>query len=248
MNLYWLEQTESDGPLDNDWLSAGELLCLRSMRFVKRRSDWRLGRWTAKNALAGYLRLSNQTRELAGIEIRPAPSGAPEVFFGNDRVPITISLSHRDGIAACVVAGAKVLLGCDLEIIEPHSDAFIADYFTEEEQTLLAGPGHKNLLSTLLWSAKESALKALGSGLRLDTRSVVVSVSRFSPEFMGWRPVQVRHTNGQIFHGWWQQTSKLVRTLVSDPASPPPIYLGRAPSTERTAKTLHPPSVAVFPA
>lgn len=227
MNVYWLEQTEAGVPLDNDWLSSSEMLRLSGLRFAKRSSDWRLGRWAAKNAVAAYLHLPNQTPRLAEIEILPGPSGAPEAFFGKDRAPITISLSHRDGIASCAISGAKVLLGCDLEMVEPHSDAFIADYFMEEEQTLLAYAGDKNLVSTLLWSAKESALKALHAGLRLDTRSVVVSANVSSREFAGWRPLQVRYTNSQIFHGWWQQSGTVVRTLVADFVSPPPIYLGR---------------------
>ena len=67
-------------------------------------------------------------------------------------------------------------LGCDLEIVEPRSDAFIADYFTAEEQALIerTSAADRSLLLALLWSAKESALKALRAGLRLDTRSVIV--------------------------------------------------------------------------
>jgi len=247
MHICWLEQSESDVPLDNDWLSARELLRLRGLRFAKRRADWRLGRWTAKYAVGAYPHLSNQTRDFAEIEILPAPSGAPEVFFGNDPADVTISLTHRDGIAACAVGGADLLLGCDLEIVEPHSDAFIADYFTEKEQALLARADNKNLVSTLLWSAKESALKALRAGLRLDTRSVLVSPTLFSREFAGWRPLEVRYTNGQIFHGWWQQNGVLVRTLVADSVLPPPVYSGRAPGIERTAQALHQESAAVFP-
>ena len=54
---HWLEQTEADLPAANDWLSAGERLRLDGMRFAKRHADWRLGRWTAKRALAAYLNL-----------------------------------------------------------------------------------------------------------------------------------------------------------------------------------------------
>ncbi len=31
-----------------------------------------------------------------------------------------------------------VELGCDLEVIEPRSEAFLSDYFTAEEQALVA--------------------------------------------------------------------------------------------------------------
>ena len=70
------------------------------------------------------------------------------------------------------------MLGCDLEIVEPRSDAFVADYFTAEEQEVVrqACPADRFALIALIWSAKESALKALQSGLRIDTRSLSVAL------------------------------------------------------------------------
>ena len=55
-----------------------------------------------------------------------------------NRPQVTISLSHRSGAAICAVAPAGVDLGCDLEVIEPRSEAFVADYFTVDEQALVA--------------------------------------------------------------------------------------------------------------
>jgi len=243
MDVYWLEQDEEDVPPENEWLSTGEVVRLSGMRFAKRRADWRLGRWTAKNAVASYLHVHDQIHSFAEIEIRPAQWGPPKVFLANSPANITISLSHRDGTAACAVARPEVSLGCDLEIIEPHSDAFLTDYFTAEEQGLVARSTDRNLLLALLWSAKESALKALGAGLRLDTRCVAVCPDDPSFDSAGWHSLQVRHSSGQVSHGWWQQTGKLVRTLVSNPASPPPILL--APQLER-AGTSHQESAAVL--
>ncbi len=77
MDVYWLEQTAADLPAEDDWLSAIEVLRLDGMRFPKRHADWRLGRWTAKRALAAYLNLPSHRQDLTDIEIRPAPSGAP---------------------------------------------------------------------------------------------------------------------------------------------------------------------------
>jgi 4'-phosphopantetheinyl transferase len=224
MDVYWLEQTEADVPLANDWLSERETLCLESMRFVKRRADWRLGRWTAKRAVTSFLQLPDEFHSLAEIEILSASCGRPEVFFANHPADVTISLSHRDGTAACTVAGSKVALGCDLEIIEPHSDAFLRDYFTSEEQSLITGGADRNLLLALFWSAKESALKALRTGLRLDTWCVV---ARPCDSFFecGWSPLQVHHTGGRVFEGWWQRSGTLIRTLVADPGPLPPIFL-----------------------
>ena len=227
MEVHWLEQSEADVPAENAWLSADEIARLNGMRFAKRRTDWRLGRWTAKRALACYLNLPAHPHVLRRIEIRPAPSGAPEGFLANQPAVVTISLSHRAGRAVCAVAQSGVDLGCDLEAIEPHSDAFLSDYFTAEEQTLVTRvpATDRARLLTLLWSAKESALKALRTGLRLDTRSVIVSPDDESFDFNGWSRLQVRYIDGPIFHGWWQHTDNIMRTVVANSPLDSPIPL-----------------------
>jgi len=227
MKVYWLEQSEADVPAENDWLSANEAVCLDGMRFAKRRADWRLGRWTAKRTLSVYLDVPAHLQTFKKIEIRPAPSGAPEAFFVNQPAAVTISISHRAGIAACAVAMSGVKMGCDLEMVEPRSDAFVADYFTLEEQALVAraSAADRARLLALLWSGKESALKALHEGLRLDTRSVIVSPGNAAFDLHGWSPMEVRHTDRRIFHGWWQHADGIVRTLVAAPPPNPPIRL-----------------------
>ena len=213
MDVSWFEQTESDVPAGNDWLSRAEKLRLNSFRFAKRRDDWRLGRWTAKRAAAVWLKLP----ELREIEIRSAPSGAPEVFIDNQPPPMTISLSHRAGAAACAVAPAGTAVGCDLELIEPRCDPFVADYFTDEEQALIARSldSDRFRIIALIWSAKESALKALGAGLRLDTRWVAVYPSEPGCTCNSWHPLCVGSSDCRLFHGWWQSAGNLVRTLVA---------------------------------
>lgn len=227
MNVYWLEQTESDTPVENDWLSPSEATCMNALRIVKRRADWRLGRWTAKRAMAVCLELPAHPEALATIEVRPAESGEPEVFVSGQPTEVTISLSHSAGRAVCAVAPSGVGLGCDLEKIEPRSDAFVSDYFTAEEQALVVRTPapDKAWLETLLWSAKESALKALHEGLRLDTRSVVVSLGDPSSDLNGWSPLQVRYTGGQVFYGWWQRGDDVLRTVVANAPPGCPILL-----------------------
>lgn len=227
-SVYWLEQTESGLPPGNNWLSSDEARQLDRLRFAKRRNDWRLGRWTAKRALALCLGIPEQPDVLAKIQIHASPSGAPEVLldaqlanqFAIQPAPCTISLSHSCGRAVCAVALSRATLGCDLEQIAPRSDAFVADYFTIEEQAAVAGspPADRPRVSTLIWSAKESALKALHTGLRLDTRSLIVSAGESSGD---WHPLQVRKKeDDQIFVGWWQEAEGFVRTIVSNVLDP----------------------------
>jgi 4'-phosphopantetheinyl transferase len=225
MEIGWLEQRDSDVPEDNTWLGPNELARLGAMRFPKRRADWRLGRWTAKCAVAPYLQTASCPEEFSTIEICAAPDGAPEVVAGGRPAALSISLSHREGVGVCVVAQQGTALGCDLEIIEPHTDAFIADYFTAEEQKVIARASDEDRfwLVALLWSAKESALKALREGLRIDTRCVEVVLDDEQPAGAPeapciWHPLQARYMS-QTFHGWWQQIDNRLTTVVAAPPS-----------------------------
>lgn len=228
----------------DDWLGPWESSHLLTLRFPKRRADWRLGRWTAKHAVAYELHLTPSAENLASIEIRPAVSGAPEVFLHHEPANLMVSISHRGGIAACAVGPDGVRLGCDLEIVEPRSDAFVADYFTKEEQVVVRrASADRCALIALIWSAKESALKALHAGLRIDTRSLMVTLDDFDSAILNyahsqapdgfvattgrlqsWRPLRVGYRQ-KIFNGWWFRSADLLRTEVSLPATQQPVSI-----------------------
>ena len=171
-----MTQTSLDPPVGDGLLTAGEQATLARLHVAKRRSDWRLGRWTAKRALAAYVGCVSR---LVGVEIRAAESGAPEVFLDGRPVPLTLSLSHAAGRGLCAITAAGLALGCDLERIESHSRAFVADYFTDDEQRVISATSaaDRACIVTLLWSAKESALKALRVGLMRDPRELEVTAA-----------------------------------------------------------------------
>ena len=222
--VFWLEQSDAAVPAEDTWFSPQELISLAGLRFARRRADWRLGRWTAKCAVSAYLGIP----ALREIEIIAADDGAPQVRLSKEPGAVTVSLSHRGGLAMCVVSAANSALGCDLELVEPRSEAFITDYFTVEEQLRIndADPAQRSLLANLLWSAKESALKALRTGLRQATQSLNVALlDEVASDKTGiWHPLQVQAECGKIFRGWWQTRQEMVRTIVASPdPSPTPL-------------------------
>ena len=254
----WLEQASADVPAGTTWLSDGEEARWEQLRFAKRRADWRLGRWTAKCAVAACCGLRGEARTLRDIEIRAAACGAPEVYFLGEPAPLSLSLTHCDGHAVCFVAAAGVALGCDLERIEPRAPAFAADYFDGSELRLVnhvAAPARPRTI-TMIWSAKESALKALREGLRLDTRSVLVTIPDDAPlesADAAWQPLQVLHGEHGVFPGWWRTLGGCVLTIVASiqPRLPLRIDLDRAdtrPSAfKRVEETTPPPAGSCGP-
>ncbi|MFN3981906.1 MAG: 4'-phosphopantetheinyl transferase family protein [Caldilinea sp.] len=112
--IHWLLQSLDDCPetLRGDatpaWLSAAEQARLHSFKVEKRRRDWLLGRWTAKNLVQRYVaQRTGETPKLATIFIGADADGAPYVSCklrgakGENRLPVSLSISHSHGVAFC---------------------------------------------------------------------------------------------------------------------------------------------------
>ena len=228
----WLIGDVADVPVGDAWLGARERIVLARLRLAKRRGDWRLGRWIAKCALRAWLAEAGSGVESAEIEILAADSGAPIAWRHGEAAPASVSIAHRDGVALAAVSSRGALLGCDLEVIEPRSPAFVADWFTGGECQLIddAAPEERPLVANLIWSAKESGLKALSVGLRRDTRSADVRLVDDAAD--GWRRLTVAMQPEQTrLDGWWRtiyhDERGFVLTVVGD-ESTPPVPLARA--------------------
>jgi 4'-phosphopantetheinyl transferase len=226
----WLSQRQGDVPAGDEWLSVNERRVLARLRVSPRRAAWRLGRWTAKAALGARLGVPPDA-----IEVLAAPDGAPEAWLRGARAPVSISLSHRGHRALAVVADVPRVVGCDLELIEPRSGAFIREWLAAPEQHLLFGcdDARQALFANLIWTAKEAAAKVRREGLRLDVRAAVVTFSERGAEAGGWCPVQVDWDDGAITTaGWWRREPGWVMTIAAEPAgSAPPRALNRSATT-----------------
>ena len=217
MPVFYLLQDLVQVPADDSWLAASERMRVAGLRFPKRRNDWLLGRWTAKCAIRAFLAQAGKSPPGCGdLEIRSAPDGAPEAFDSGASAPVSIALSHSGGKGFCVVGPPGHALGCDIELIQTRNPEFIKDYLTDEEQAVVddAPSDIRPLWATLIWSAKESALKCLREGLRRDTRSVRIRVApQHAP---GWNPFMVESLDPVThFYGWWRDEGLFVETIAA---------------------------------
>jgi 4'-phosphopantetheinyl transferase len=223
----WLTSCLADVPQSDDWLGARERAALAALRVPKRRADWRLGRWTAKAAVGAWLALPP-----AAIEILADPDGAPAAWSGDERAPVSVSLSHRAGRALTAVTSAPAVIGCDLELVEPRSDAFVREWLAPEEQALVAtrdGPD-RDRIANLVWTAKEAAAKVRREGLRLDVRRAAVDLADVAARDARWRPLLVDWgPDGARAAGWWRDEPGWVMAIAGDPAPGPPRRLPRRP-------------------
>jgi 4'-phosphopantetheinyl transferase len=212
----WLTSSLADVPERDDWLGPRESRALGALSVPKRRADWRLGRWTVKAAASAWLGLP-----ASRIEILAAADGAPEAWLDGQRAPVSVSLSHREGRALAAVASAPAVVGCDLELVEPRSPAFIREWLAPTEQMLVAtfdGPD-RDRVANLVWTAKEAAAKVRREGLRLDIRRAAVDLPDAAPRAATWRPLCVEwQREGVRTAGWWRDEPGWVMVIAGDPA------------------------------
>jgi 4'-phosphopantetheinyl transferase len=217
--LGWLTRSPADVPQGDGWLSPRERAAFGKLGSEKRRNDWRLGRLAAKAAVGAWLGI-----EPALVEVLAAPDGAPEAQIDGKPSGVTLSISHRAGRALAVAAAAPAALGCDLELVEPRSGAFVREWLAQPERELLESvtEERRSLAANLFWTAKEAAAKARREGLRLDVRGAAVTPAGVAEPAHEWRPLELWWPDGERIGGWWREEPGWVMTAVADPPPAPP--------------------------
>jgi 4'-phosphopantetheinyl transferase EntD len=217
MTVEWLTARAAEVPADDEWLTSDERVVVAGLRFPKRRADWRLGRWAAKSLLRAVLDVPPSR-----VEIRAAEDGAPEAFVDGVPAALSLSLSHRDGVAVAAVAALPTTVGIDLETVERRSDAFVREWLSVAEQAALPSAGAMRDVRVLCcWTGKEASAKVLREGLRLDVRHATVVAVPPSPD---WAPLAVTwQAEGVAHRGWWRHDDLGVVAVVTDPPTDPPV-------------------------
>jgi 4'-phosphopantetheinyl transferase len=210
----WLSLSSADVPAGDGWLSVAERRVQAGLVVDRRRADWRVGRWTAKSAVGAWLGV-----DPADVEIFAASDGAPEAWLDGRRASVSVSISHRAGRGLAAVAAAPAAVGCDLELIEPRSGAFVREWLSPADQGLLASCPIKERprLVNLVWTAKEAVAKMRRAGLRLDVRAAVVAPAGTEGPAGEWRALRV-DWEGASTAGWWRCEPGWVMSIVGRPA------------------------------
>lgn len=215
------------------------------MTYTKRRTEYLVRRLTAKSAVLATLGWEVDVSTLARVAVPNRLTGAPYVEVDGEPLGLDVSLTDRAGWGVCLVGADIGAVGCDVEIVEPRSDGFVRDFLTGYEQEVVAGAADdegRMLLANLFWSAKESALKVLRTGLRRDTRTVEVRLSDPRHREHGtWSPLSVvarREAEERIFPGWWLRDGVWLISVCYADAGPAPTAL-EEPSALRTASPVH---------
>jgi len=230
--IHWLIQSASSHPDLTRAVPPAGLLCpdentlFQGLKIEKRRFDWLLGRWTAKHLLRAML---EQEFDLNQICILKDANGAPLVQLADQPI-ISLSISHSGdyAVAAATLEPASCV-GIDIEFVKARSDAFVHDYFTQEEIACVqrSAPELIETMMTAIWSAKEAALKALRLGLTVDTFAAVCLIDPPSEIPTTWTPFEI-HINaqhlGSLSHipalkGWWRTYNGYVLTLAAPDGS-----------------------------
>lgn len=209
----------ADVPAGDAWLGETEAAVSAGLAMPRRREQWRAGRWAARRAVGAWTGTPAD-----GVEVLAAADGAPQAWRRGRRLRATVSISHRATRAACLVAAAGTLAGCDLELVEPRPAVFVDDWFTDAERSAVAelAADRRDLLVTLTWAGKEAAFKALRDGLRRATREAEVDADLLTaPDAAGWRPLRVT-VDGGTFDGAWRVDDGLVLAVVARPWTGPP--------------------------
>jgi 4'-phosphopantetheinyl transferase len=227
---------------------------LSRLAFPVRRRKWLLGRLAAKQVLRQVLAAELGRPPLSTeITIANRPSGAPyAVLEGEGRIPWSLSISHRIDVGfAAVASSTRAAIGADVELVVARDPALVRGFFTGEEAAAVANATGRgvDLEVARIWSAKEAVLKAMGLGLRLDTRTVQVLGERPVAEGSllpdGWRPLHTSLSRGREPGGaprrasardvtvFWRDEGEYVLTVALMPSRGD----ARAPATLPRART-----------
>lgn len=186
---------------DKQTLSDAEQQELATIASPQRQLGYAASRWLGKQVIASYLlhgvcphQIQILSRDAAGHPIRPV------VAIEDSQKTCKIAISHNNNrVLVAIGKSATCEIGCDLETVRTINSGFQDLWFSSEEQDWIASwpcvglpnmlhsephrpsksnVDRKSIFATAVWSAKESAFKALNQGESFAPRRFRISPSK----------------------------------------------------------------------
>ncbi len=169
------------------WLSEEEKGRARRLRSAVIRRRFTIAHGVVREILGGYL-----NQPAANIEFMTTPSGKPilniQLSGGNPR--LEFNFSHSEDLLVLAVS-QDFELGIDVERLKPEieHEAIAKNYFAPEEISWLQSLAPDNQVEAFyrIWTCKEAALKANGSGLRQRLDAVKIEFASIKKINGGWQ-------------------------------------------------------------
>lgn len=188
-------------PEPSVWLTPEEIRALERFKTWQRRQDWLAGRWAAKGLVRQYLlETANLALDLAQIEIRNTPAGAPVL----QRPPLRdvhISIAHSVGYGLAGLA-LGTLLGVDLQHIRAVRPDLRERVLSEQERMQLARSFVGQELEGLLvfWALKEATIKTQRMRPVPSWREIAVNLTE-----PGYAEIRIRSQKLAAQWGRWRE-------------------------------------------
>lgn len=167
-----------DAALDPEIFHSDECSYFESLLFQRRKSNFLLGRLSAKQAASVLLREQN----LRNISVETGVFGQP--LLRTTGVPgYQVSIAHCDEIGTAVVFPEAHPMGIDIERISPNRNKTMESQLTTEERERIAavrGVEEYSVLLTVSWTVKEAISKILRSGFTASLQVLEINEIRFN--------------------------------------------------------------------
>lgn len=113
------------------------------------------------------------------LRIETDENGKPYLADGS----FFFNLSHSERFSACALADHEI--GLDIQITVPCRENLVRRFFATEEQQAVFSSKDRDAAFSRIWCRKESFLKAVGLGLRMDLNSFSLAGDRPELSYAG---------------------------------------------------------------
>ena len=184
------------------WLAPPELAQDAAWTSVKRRAEWRAGRFAAK-------RLVRDIFGLSPLAFAIGRDGDAPCLVGPDLPPVILSLSHSAGLGAATFSdpAGEGVVGLDVQQVRPVHPGLAARVFTTAERAQIAaqfGEGSHAAGMLLLWALKEAAIKTRRRAWGRSLREIEVELTADGKAVVrmpGEPPLSAAYV--MLEGGWW---------------------------------------------